>query len=68
MDIYASQVSKMMKRGSVLLITSCNFTEEELVKVITSGTELRKWDQITYPSFQFGGINGSTVVSIAFIK
>lgn len=68
MDIYASQVSKMMDNGSILLVTSCNFTETELVKVITSRTELRKWDQIQYPSFQFGGVQGSTVVSIAFIK
>ncbi|KAI5958249.1 EFM4 [Candida theae] len=68
MDIYASQVSKMMREGSILLVTSCNFTENELVKIITSGTELRKWDQIQYPSFQFGGVQGSTVVSVAFIK
>lgn len=68
MDIYAIQVSKMMEKGSILLVTSCNFTENELVKIITSGTELKKWDQIQYPSFQFGGVQGSTVVSIAFIK
>ncbi|KAI5969392.1 EFM4 [Candida margitis] len=68
MDIYAKQVSKMMQKGSILLITSCNFTENELIKVITSETELTEWDQIQYPSFQFGGVQGSTVVSIAFIK
>ena len=34
MDVYASQV-EMMVQGSILLITSCNFTKDELIKIIT---------------------------------
>ncbi|KAI5966211.1 EFM4 [Candida pseudojiufengensis] len=68
MDIYATQVKKMMKFDSILLITSCNFTEKELIKVITSQTNLEVYDKINYPSFQFGGVKGSTVVSIAFCR
>lgn len=70
MEIYSRQISKIMHKDSILLITSCNFTESELIKVITeNGTNnLEVWDQIQYPSFQFGGIKGSTICSIAFIK
>lgn len=68
MDVYASQVEKMMVKGSILLITSCNFTKDELIKIITKDTKLEVWDEINYPSFQFGGVKGSTVVSIAFVR
>lgn len=69
-QIYASQVRQLMKTNSVLVITSCNFTESELVSIITEdGTnDLSVWDKIDYPSFQFGGVKGSTICTIAFIK
>ncbi|KAM9908519.1 hypothetical protein OXX79_000321 [Metschnikowia pulcherrima] len=69
-QVYASQVSQLMHAGSLLIITSCNFTEDELVQVITqNGTNsLSVWRKIKYPSFQFGGQAGSTICSIAFIK
>ncbi|CAK9438222.1 uncharacterized protein LODBEIA_P24800 [Lodderomyces beijingensis] len=68
MDVYASQVARMMHPDSVFLITSCNFTESELVMLITSSTDLRVWSKVEYPNFSFGGQKGSTVVSIAFVK
>jgi hypothetical protein len=68
MEIYADQVSHLMHTNSILLITSCNFTEEELVKIITSNKDLGVWKKIAYPSFQFGGVKGSTICSIAFIR
>lgn len=67
-DIYAPQVCQLMHSGSILLITSCNFTEQELIKIITNETDLTVWDKINYPSFEFGGVKGSTICSIAFIK
>lgn len=66
MEVYASQVSQMMREGSILLITSCNFTEPELVRIVTEGTELEVWEGIKYPSFEFGGKKGSAICSIAF--
>lgn len=70
MEIYASQVSQLMHKSSVLLITSCNFTEEELVSVITENGQngLKVWDRINYPSFRFGGVQGSTICSVAFVR
>ncbi|KAK6464013.1 methyltransferase domain-containing protein [Scheffersomyces coipomensis] len=67
MEVYASQVSKFMHKDSILLITSCNFTETELVRIFNENSDLIVWDKINYPSFQFGGVKGSTVCSIAFI-
>lgn len=68
MDVYPIQVAKLMHSNSILLITSCNFTETELVKIITNEgkNEFEVWDKITYPSFKFGGVQGSTICSIAF--
>lgn len=69
-EVYPIQVSKLMHQGSLLIITSCNFTEEELIKVITENgsNSLSVWKKIEYPSFQFGGVKGSTISSIAFRK
>lgn len=70
MDIYAEQVSKLMHDTSLLLITSCNFTEEELIRIITANgsNDLSVFDRINYPSFQFGGVKGSTICSVAFSR
>lgn len=69
-QVYLTQVLRLMHEGSLLVVTSCNFTEDELVKVIThNGTNsLHVWRRIEYPSFQFGGAKGSTICSIAFVK
>lgn len=68
MQVYSSQIEKLMHSDSIFLITSCNFTEEELTHLVTSGTLLEKWDRIEFPSFEFGGAKGSTVCSVAFRK
>lgn len=69
-QVYPIQVQKLMKSGSILIITSCNFTQDELVKVVTeNGTNsLEVWKHVEYPSFQFGGVKGSTISSIVFRK
>lgn len=68
MDVYADQVVQMMKPGSVLILTSCNFTEKELIKVIVGDGSrgLQVWKNIQYPRFEFGGVEGSTICSVAF--
>lgn len=69
-EVYPIQVSKLMHKDSLLIITSCNFTEQELIKLITENgsNSLSVWRKIKYPSFQFGGVQGSTICSIAFRK
>lgn len=69
-QVYPIQVSKLMHPGSLLIITSCNFTEKELETVVTQNgaNDLKVWKKIPYKSFQFGGLEGSTICSIAFVK
>lgn len=69
-QVYPRQVMRMMHHQSLLIITSCNFTEDELISVVTENhtNSLEVWQKISYPSFEFGGAKGSTICSIAFIK
>lgn len=67
-EVYPSVIKKLLQENSILLITSCNFTEPELIRIITSETDLKVWKTIQYPSFEFGGVKGQTVCSVAFIK
>lgn len=69
-DVYPIQVIQLMKPESLLIVTSCNFTEEELTKLITQNGEntLSVFRKVQYPSFQFGGQKGSTICTIAFVK
>ncbi|KAH3680705.1 hypothetical protein WICPIJ_008141 [Wickerhamomyces pijperi] len=67
-ELYSSKVAKYMQAGSVLLITSCNFTEEELIGYITREPTLEVWEKIQYGSFEFGGVKGQTICSVAFVK
>lgn len=60
-ELYAERVLPLVKPGGILLITSCNFTEKELAKLIG-----RPYENIEYPKFLFGGQEGSTVVSLVF--
>lgn len=67
-QIYPTNVTRLMKKGSILLITSCNFTETELCNHLTKNGDLKVWKKVDYPVFEFGGNKGSTICTIAFIK
>lgn len=62
---YKEKVVPLIKVGGVLLITSCNWTEEELEKWFVGG-ELVKVKSIEYKSFSFGGRKGQTISSVCF--
>ncbi|CCC67915.1 hypothetical protein NCAS_0A13570 [Naumovozyma castellii] len=66
-DIYGKIIERILEKDSVFLITSCNFTEEELIKIIETD-KLKCWETIKYPVFEFGGVKGSTISSVAFVK
>ena len=69
-QIYSSQVLRLMHKHSILVITSCNFTEDELENLITQQNTnlLSVWEKIEYPSIMFGGKQGSTICTVAFRK
>ncbi|PUU75441.1 S-adenosyl-L-methionine-dependent methyltransferase [Tuber borchii] len=71
---YAERVVQVMKRGSgLLVVTSCNWTEEELKRKILASEvianeviELEYHGRIEYPSFSFGGHKGQAISSVCF--
>jgi SAM-dependent methyltransferase len=62
---YREKVEPLMKKGGRFLITSCNWTEDEL-KGWFGGGELQFEGKVKYPSFTFGGKTGSSVVTLCF--
>lgn len=67
-QVYPSNVARLVQKDGILLITSCNFTEIELTNIITKNGDFEKWGRINYPVFEFGGQKGSTICSVAFIR
>lgn len=64
-ESYREKVEKLVKKGGRFLITSCNWTEDE-VKGWFEGGELEYEDRAAYPSFTFGGKTGSSVCTLCF--
>jgi SAM-dependent methyltransferase len=62
---YREKVEPLVKKDGRLLITSCNWTEEEL-RGWFGGGELVFEGKVKYPSFTFGGKTGSSVVTLCF--
>ncbi|KAF2477063.1 methyltransferase-like protein-like protein 10 [Lindgomyces ingoldianus] len=64
---YREKVESLVKSGGRFLITSCNWTAEELRGWFEDkGGELVYEDAVKYPSFTFGGKTGSKVSTLCF--
>jgi SAM-dependent methyltransferase len=64
---YKERVVPLIKEGGIFLVTSCNWTEDELSAWFQGG-ELEYVDSIKYKSFSFGGKKGQTISSVCFRK
>jgi len=64
---YKERIIPLIKDGGILLITSCNWTEDELNSWFNGG-ELKKVQNIKYRSFSFGGKKGQTISSVCYRK
>jgi SAM-dependent methyltransferase len=64
---YSEHVAPLVKAGGRFLITSCNWTEEEL-RHWFDGVHFKFTGKVKYPSFTFGGKTGSSVVTLCFEK
>jgi SAM-dependent methyltransferase len=68
-EAYREKVEPLVKNGGRFLITSCNWTEEELRSWFEKEGGALKYDgKVKYPSFTFGGKTGSSVVTLCFKK
>lgn len=66
-DIYRERATTLIKPGSFLFITSCNWTKEELLDWLAcDGSQLAYFDEARYPTFTFGGQTGQSVVTVVF--
>lgn len=69
-EVYPSKAAQMVKPGGYLLITSVNWTEEEVVRWFTE-TEgakgvLTEYGRVKYPVYEYGGRRGQGVTSVCF--
>ncbi|EJD49036.1 S-adenosyl-L-methionine-dependent methyltransferase [Auricularia subglabra TFB-10046 SS5] len=68
-DVYPERVARLLKPAGLFLITSCNFTEEELkAQFDRPETGLRYHSRIEHPTYTYGGRSGSVCASVAFQK
>ncbi|XP_055912226.1 EEF1A lysine methyltransferase 2 [Eupeodes corollae] len=65
-EAYLDCVRNMMDEDAFFIITSCNWTEEELV--LSFSEKFIKFCSIPTPTFKFGGKVGSVVTSLVFKK
>lgn len=65
-DYYPHVIDNLLAENGMFLITSCNFTQEELIRIIESTGNLKYYSHVNYPSIEFGGVKGSTICTVAF--
>ena len=65
--VYRERVERLVKRGGYVLVTSCNWTENELAEWFAGG-DLEVHGRVKYPVFKFGGQTGQSVCSVCFRK
>lgn len=71
-ELYPRQVGRMTKIGGFLMVTSVNWTEDEIVRWFTGGSGvqgvLEVYGCVKYPQYEFGGRKGAAIASICFRK
>ncbi|KAI8886355.1 S-adenosyl-L-methionine-dependent methyltransferase [Backusella circina FSU 941] len=65
---YVASVREMIQSDGYFLITSCNWTREELIENFKQCKyiDFRYHSHVKYPVFQFGGQSGSKICTVAF--
>lgn len=66
---YRERALQLLKKDGLFLITSCNWTEEELTNWFVDGEGgFQVAGRVNYPSFSFGGVKGQTISTLCFKK
>ncbi|KAM8780703.1 EEF1A lysine methyltransferase 2 isoform 2-T2 [Rhynchonycteris naso] len=63
---YVKSLSRVLRAKGFFLITSCNWTKEELLNEFIEGFEL--FEELPTPEFSFGGRSGNSVAALVFQK
>lgn len=64
---YISTVARLVRKGGLFVITSCNWTKMELLTMFSEPYFSFK-EEILHPSFSFGGSKGQTVTTVVFTR
>jgi len=68
-ETYHERVVPLLRSGGFLVITSCNWTRNEILQWFTGpSSELKLFDEAKYPTFTFGGQQGQSVCTLVFQK
>lgn len=65
-NLYKESITRYLKKGSIIFITSCNSTPEELVSVFEDGTSFVKISDLPHKSYAYNGTKGQVLASVAF--
>ncbi|XP_063290008.1 EEF1A lysine methyltransferase 2 [Pelobates fuscus] len=63
---YIESLCRVLKPQGLFIITSCNWTREELLNQF--GDEFEITDELPTPTFNFGGQSGKSVTALVFKK
>ncbi|KAM3912615.1 EEF1A lysine methyltransferase 2 [Leptodactylus fuscus] len=61
---YIQTLCRILKPNGIFIITSCNWTKDELLKQF--GNEFEVTDELPTPTFSFGGHTGHSVTALVF--
>ncbi|XP_056333090.1 EEF1A lysine methyltransferase 2 [Danio aesculapii] len=61
---YVTSLRAAMQHNGFFIITSCNWTKEQLLEIFTPGFEFVQ--ELPTPHFQFGGVTGNSVTALVF--
>ncbi|XP_036450073.1 EEF1A lysine methyltransferase 2 isoform X1 [Colossoma macropomum] len=61
---YVTSLRAVLKPQGQFVITSCNWTKEQLLQIFSPGFELLQ--ELPTPRFQFGGVTGNSVTALVF--
>ncbi|ROW12582.1 hypothetical protein VMCG_00231 [Cytospora schulzeri] len=71
---YKGRIVRLVRPGGLFLVTSCNWTEEELegwfgeASAAVEGGRFVRVGRVNYPSFSFGGVKGQTISTVCYQK
>lgn len=69
---YKARVVRLVRPAGLFLVTSCNWTEEELEgwfgegSADVEGGAFVRVGRVNYPSFSFGGVKGQAISTLCF--
>ncbi|KAK6590310.1 hypothetical protein RS030_162457 [Cryptosporidium xiaoi] len=65
-NIYKESIARYLKKESILFITSCNSTPEELTNAFDDRVNFVKISDLPHKSYSYNGIQGQVLASVAF--